>query len=54
MVDRGAGIYHRNAAACGQLLGVQLWLNLPAKNKMVPFKYRDVSRRTSLLLTRGR
>lgn len=27
----------------GRLLGIQLWINLPGKNKMVPPKYRDIS-----------
>ena len=36
-----------------RLLGVQLWLNLPAKNKMVPSGTEMYPGRTSLLLTRG-
>ena len=33
----GSGILHEeNLPASERLLGVQLWLNLPAKNKMVP------------------
>lgn len=40
----GAGIYHRETPLpSDRLLGVQLWLNLPARSKMTPFKYRAVS-----------
>ncbi|HHU86164.1 MAG: pirin family protein [Pelotomaculaceae bacterium] len=50
----GAGIYHRETPRpVDRLLGVQLWLNLPAKNKMVPFKYRDVSRENIPVIDEG-
>ena len=39
----GSGILHEEKLpASERLLGVQLWLNLPAKDKMVPPKYRSI------------
>jgi len=39
----GSGILHEeNLPASERLLGVQLWLNLPAKNKMVPPAYHRI------------
>lgn len=39
----GSGIIHREMPrACERMLGVQLWLNLPAKDKMADPKYRGI------------
>src|SRR5665647_67662 len=39
----GSGIIHQEMPkACERMLGVQLWLNLPAKDKMAEPKYRDI------------
>jgi len=39
----GSGILHEeNLPASERLLGVQLWLNLPSKNKMVPPAYHRI------------
>lgn len=39
----GSGILHEeNLPPSERLLGVQLWLNLPAKDKMVPPAYRSI------------
>lgn len=39
----GSGIMHEERLpASARLLGVQLWLNLPAKDKMVPPAYRSI------------
>lgn len=39
----GSGIMHEEKLPASQrLLGVQLWLNLPAKDKMVPPAYRSI------------
>lgn len=39
----GSGILHEEKLpAAERLLGVQLWLNLPAKDKMVPPMYRSI------------
>lgn len=39
----GSGIIHQEMPkACDRMLGVQLWLNLPAENKMVAPKYGDI------------
>lgn len=39
----GSGIMHEEKLpAAKRLLGVQLWLNLPAKDKMVPPAYRSI------------
>ncbi len=41
----GSGIFHEeNLPASERLLGVQLWLNLPAKDKMVPPGYHSIKR----------
>lgn len=41
----GSGILHEEKLpASERLLGVQLWLNLPAKDKMVPPAYRSIKR----------
>jgi redox-sensitive bicupin YhaK (pirin superfamily) len=43
----GSGIIHQEMPkACPHMLGVQLWLNLPASDKMTPPKYRDIKRKT--------
>jgi quercetin 2,3-dioxygenase len=39
----GNGIIHQEMPkACERMLGVQLWLNLPAKDKMTKPEYRDI------------
>jgi len=39
----GSGIFHQEMPqACDRMLGVQLWLNLPARDKMTAPKYRDI------------
>jgi redox-sensitive bicupin YhaK (pirin superfamily) len=39
----GSGIIHQEMPkATERMLGTQLWLNLPAKDKMVPPKYRSI------------
>ncbi|MDW7661816.1 MAG: pirin family protein [Bacillota bacterium] len=39
----GGGILHQEMPqACEHMLGVQLWLNLPAKDKMTRPQYRDI------------
>jgi redox-sensitive bicupin YhaK (pirin superfamily) len=39
----GSGIIHQEMPKPSKrMLGAQLWLNLPAKDKMVPPKYRDI------------
>lgn len=41
----GSGIIHQEIPkACDRMLGVQLWLNLPARNKMTAPKYGDIKR----------
>lgn len=41
----GSGILHQEMPkSCDRMLGVQLWLNLPSKNKMVAPKYRGLSK----------
>lgn len=41
----GSGIIHQEIPkACDRMLGVQLWLNLPARNKMTAPKYVDIKR----------
>lgn len=41
----GSGIIHQEMPkASPRLLGVQLWLNMPAADKMSPPKYRDIRR----------
>lgn len=40
----GSGIMHQEMPlASPRMLGVQLWLNLPAKDKMAPPQYRDIT-----------
>jgi len=40
----GGGILHQEMPKPSKkMLGVQLWLNLPAKDKMAPPKYRDIT-----------
>lgn len=42
----GSGIIHQEMPkACDRMLGVQLWLNLPAMNKMTSPKYGDIKRK---------
>lgn len=39
----GSGIIHQEMPKpCDRMLGAQIWLNLPAKYKMVPPKYGDI------------
>lgn len=39
----GSGIIHQEMPQpSDKMLGVQLWINLPAKDKMTPPKYRDI------------
>ena len=39
----GGGILHQEMPkSSNRMLGVQLWLNLPQKNKMISPKYRDI------------
>jgi len=39
----GSGIIHQEMPqSSDKMLGVQLWINLPAKDKMTPPKYRDI------------
>ncbi|MDF2590867.1 MAG: Pirin domain protein [Clostridia bacterium] len=39
----GSGIIHQEMPkACKRMLGVQLWLNLPARDKMTNPQYRDI------------
>lgn len=41
----GSGIIHQEMPKPSRrMLGVQIWLNLPAKNKMTPPKYRDIKK----------
>ena len=41
----GSGILHQEMPkACPQMLGVQVWLNLAAKDKMTEPKYRDITK----------
>lgn len=41
----GSGIIHQEMPkASGRMLGAQLWLNLPAKDKMVPPKYHGITK----------
>lgn len=42
----GSGIIHQEMPkASPRMLGVQLWLNMPAADKMAPPKYRDLKRK---------
>jgi redox-sensitive bicupin YhaK (pirin superfamily) len=42
----GSGIIHQEMPSQSErLLGVQLWLNLPAKDKMVPPQYRGIQKK---------
>jgi quercetin 2,3-dioxygenase len=41
----GSGIIHQEMPlACDRMLGAQLWINLPAKDKMVKPKYRAITK----------
>ncbi|HHX62866.1 MAG TPA: pirin family protein [Epulopiscium sp.] len=43
-MNAGGGILHQEMPkASDRMLGVQLWLNLPAKNKMVDPQYHDIT-----------
>lgn len=43
-MNAGGGILHQEMPkASEQMLGIQLWLNLPAKNKMVKPQYHDIT-----------
>ena len=52
-IDADRYLHRETPLPVDRLLGVQLWLNLPAKNKMVPFKYRDVSRENIPVIDEG-
>ena len=40
----GSGILHQEMPqASDRILGLQLWINLPRKDKMVEPKYRDIT-----------
>jgi len=45
-ITAGAGIIHQEMPQFynGMMKGFQLWVNLPAKNKMVPPKYRGITK----------
>lgn len=50
----GSGIIHQEMPKGnrkGQMLGFQLWANLPARLKMIPPRYRDVKRKEIPLIT---
>ena len=50
----GSGILHQEMPkASERMLGTQLWLNLPAKDKMVPPKYNDIVRKDVPLIDEG-
>ncbi|MFA5007324.1 MAG: pirin family protein [Candidatus Izemoplasmatales bacterium] len=50
----GSGILHQEMPRpAKRMLGAQLWLNLPAKDKMCPPKYRDVRAGTVPVATNG-
>ena len=39
----GSGIMHQEMPqASDRMLGLQLWLNIPARDKMTPPKYNDI------------
>lgn len=43
-MNAGGGILHQEMPkAADRMLGIQLWLNLPAKNKMVEPQYHDIT-----------
>ena len=50
----GSGIIHQEMPKpSGRMLGVQLWLNLPAKNKMVPPKYHGITQKDIPVIEEG-
>lgn len=50
----GSGIIHQEMPkASPRMLGVQLWLNLPAADKMSPPKYRDIRRKSIPVVKEG-
>ncbi|HBK52984.1 MAG TPA: pirin family protein, partial [Syntrophomonas wolfei] len=50
----GSGIIHQEIPKpSDRLLGVQLWLNLPAKDKMVAPKYRDILKENIPVIDEG-
>lgn len=50
----GSGIIHQEMPRATQrILGVQLWLNLPAAKKMMPPKYRDIRRKDIPIVNDG-
>lgn len=50
----GAGILHQEMPkASERMLGVQLWLNLPAKDKMVPPKYHGIRKEDIPVIDEG-
>jgi len=50
----GSGILHQEMPkAAPRMLGSQLWLNMPAENKMSPPKYRDIKRKMIPVVKEG-
>ena len=50
----GSGIIHQEMPkACPHMLGVQLWLNLPAADKMTKPAYRDIKRKMIPVIKEG-
>jgi quercetin 2,3-dioxygenase len=50
----GSGIIHQEMPkACERMLGVQLWLNLPAKDKMAEPKYRGILKENVPVVNEG-
>lgn len=50
----GSGIIHQEMPKpSDRMLGVQLWLNLAAKDKMVPPKYRDIRKQNIPVIEKG-
>jgi len=50
----GSGIIHQEMPKASQrLFGVQLWLNMPAADKMAPPKYRDIRRKAIPVIRDG-
>ncbi len=50
----GSGIIHQEMPKGnrkGEMLGFQLWANLPAKNKMMPPRYQEVKNKTIPIVT---
>lgn len=53
-VTLGSGMFHQEMPKpVDRMLGFQLWLNLPAKNKMVTPKYREILKENIPVLDEG-